>query len=111
MAEEVLKRCSLNGAWVQPSHGAIIQYAARMGLERCFNAHPATGQSHSSSQVTPDGLRGLSQNVARSLGLSPARAFRFCTSPVLASGCILAIGISALGLDRTDASVARICEA
>ena len=24
MAEEVLKRCSLNGAWVQPSHGAII---------------------------------------------------------------------------------------
>ena len=88
-----------------------IQYAARMGTGALFQRASATGQSHSSSRVTPDGLRGLSQNVARSLGLSPARAFRFCTSPVLASGCISAIGISALGLDRTDASVARICEA
>jgi hypothetical protein len=36
VAEEVLKRCSLNGAWVQPSHGAIIQYAARMGTGALF---------------------------------------------------------------------------
>ena len=98
-----------------------------MGTTLAWRDHPICGENGdwsavstrirrpvraiSSSQVTPDGLRGLSQNVARSLGLSPARAFRFCTSPVLASGCILAIGISALGLDRTDASVARICEA
>jgi hypothetical protein len=39
------------------SHGVT----ARMGTGALFQRASATSQNHSSSQVTPDGLRGLSQ--------------------------------------------------